>query len=30
MSGQVRVDLIERFRPVDTSSFQEAVGICKR
>jgi hypothetical protein len=30
MSGQIRIDLIERFRTVNTSSFQKAVGICQR
>ncbi len=29
-SSQIRIDLIERFRTVHTSSFQEAVGICER
>jgi hypothetical protein len=30
MSGQVRIDLVERFRAVNASSFQEAVGVGKR
>jgi hypothetical protein len=30
MGGQICVDLIERFRAVNASSFQEAIGVCQR